>query len=96
MPEKTPAPLSETELEDFGDIIDTLYTKYKDAIGFEIKSLDKVYDMKTKEYTYYVGLGLGIDEESDIELIVNWGTKYSEEHFKEVFNEFMGKKYLHF
>lgn len=32
----------ETELEDFGDIIDTLYTKYKDAIGFEIKSLDKV------------------------------------------------------
>ena len=32
----------ETELEDFGDIIDALYTKYKDAIGFEIKSLDKV------------------------------------------------------
>lgn len=32
----------ETELEDFGDIIDTLYTKYGDAIGFEIKSLDKV------------------------------------------------------
>ena len=32
----------ETELEDFGYIIDTLYTKYKDAIGFEIKSLDKV------------------------------------------------------
>lgn len=32
----------ETELEDFGDIIDTLYTKYGDAIGFEIKSIDKV------------------------------------------------------
>lgn len=64
---------------------------YKQCMG-----MIKVYDMKTKEYTYYVGLGLGIDEESDIELIVNWGTKYSEEHFKEVFNEFMGKKYLHF
>lgn len=38
----------ETELEDFGDIIDTLYTKYKDAIGFEIKSLDKVKKLGEK------------------------------------------------
>lgn len=36
----------ETELEDFGDIIDTLYTKYGDAIGFEIKSMDKVKRLK--------------------------------------------------
>ena len=35
----------ETETDDFGEIIETLYTKYKDAIGFEIKSIDKV---KTK------------------------------------------------
>lgn len=32
----------ETEIDDFQAIIETLYTKYKDAIGFEIKSLDKV------------------------------------------------------
>ena len=32
----------ETELDDFGEIIGLLYTKYKDAIGFEIKSIDKV------------------------------------------------------
>lgn len=39
----------ETELEDFGDIIDTLYTKYKDAIGFEIKSMDKVKKLGGKD-----------------------------------------------
>ena len=39
----------ETELEDFGEIIELLYTKYKDAIGFEIKSIDKV---KTKRDFY--------------------------------------------
>lgn len=39
----------ETELEDFGDIIDTLYTKYGDAIGFEIKSLDKVKKLGGKD-----------------------------------------------
>lgn len=32
----------ETEIDDFQTIIEMLYTKYKDAIGFEIKSLDKV------------------------------------------------------
>lgn len=32
----------ETELENFGEIIEILYMKYKDAIGFEINSIDKV------------------------------------------------------
>lgn len=64
---------------------------YKQCMG-----IVKVYDVKTKEYTYYVGFGDGKDEEDDIQEIVEWGTKYSEEYFKEVFNEFMKKKYLHF
>ena len=32
----------ETETDDFQAIIEMLYTKYKGAIGFEIKSVDKV------------------------------------------------------
>ena len=41
-------PITEFEIEtdDFGEIIETLYTKYKDAIGFEIKSVDKVNELK--------------------------------------------------
>ena len=39
----------ETELDDFGEIIETLYTKYKDAIGFEIKSVNKVKKIGDKD-----------------------------------------------
>ena len=32
----------ETQIDDFQTIIELLYTKYKDAIGFEINTIDKI------------------------------------------------------
>lgn len=39
----------EVEIEDFSYIVEELYTKYGDAIGFEIKDLEKV-----KKYEKYI------------------------------------------
>lgn len=37
-----PVVVFRVETDDFQEIIEMLYTKYKDAVGFEIKSVDKV------------------------------------------------------
>ena len=36
-----PVVVFRVETDDFQEIIEMLYMKYKDAIGFEIKSIDK-------------------------------------------------------
>ena len=38
----------ETEIDDFQSIIEILSTKYKEAIGFEIKNLDKIKKKEKK------------------------------------------------
>ena len=40
-------PITELEIDlDFQNIIEILYMKYGEAIGFEIKNLDKVKELK--------------------------------------------------
>lgn len=53
----------------------------------------KIYDTKTKKYTYYVGFGDGKDEEDDIKEIFEWGTKYEEEQFKAMYGNLIKKKF---
>ena len=53
----------------------------------------KIYDTKTKKYTYYVGFGDGENEEDDIQEIVEWGTKYEEEQFKDMYGNLIKKKF---
>lgn len=36
-----PVVVFRVETDDFQEIIEMLYTKYKDAVGFEIKSIEK-------------------------------------------------------
>lgn len=37
----------------------------------------KVYDTVTKEYLYLIGRGLGLDEQTDIQYIMDWGYKFN-------------------
>ena len=61
---------------------------YKQCMG-----IIKIYDTKTKKYTYYVGFGDGENEEDDIQEIVEWGTKYEEEQFKDMYGNLIKKKF---
>lgn len=64
--------------------------KYQQCMG-----IVKLYDIRTKEYTYYVGFGDGVNEDADIEKIVCFGTKYDEECFKDIYANFIKKKFVH-
>lgn len=56
----------------------------------------KIYNKIDKRYYYYVGFGDGLNEDKDIETIVDYGTQYTEEQFKVIYENFIKKKYVHF
>ena len=55
----------------------------------------KIYETRTNKYYYYVGFGAGVVEEYDIQSIIDWGTKYEEEDFKEIYGGLIKKKFQH-
>lgn len=39
------------------------------------------YDETEKNWKYYIGVGLGVDLDEDVQLILDWGQKYDELDF---------------
>lgn len=59
--------------------------------GVNILGIIKAQDNITKEIKFYIGTGKGESEETDIEIILAGGQKYTEEQFKNLFKELLGE-----
>lgn len=55
-----------------------------DAIWYNFLGVIKTKDTITNETKFYIGLGLGISEEEDIKHIIDYGTKYTPESFRQL------------
>lgn len=55
-----------------------------DAKWFQKLGVIKTKDTTTNEIKFYIGEGYGVSEEEDIKHIIDWGTKYTPDSFRQL------------
>ncbi len=59
--------------------LEILQTRWYNRLG-----IIKTKDITTNEIKIFIGEGYGFDEQQDIKHIIDWGTKYTIDSFKEL------------